>query len=164
MNLDELCRRSGGLERPTDQAPVVRNGLNGAELVHMRWGFVGPTGGEPIINIRSEGRLFRKNRSLVPATELDLFTGNASPKVRWRVRLKDSDWFCFAGVWREARGNWPESFAVLTSPAAPDLAGLTDRQLAVLAPEDARAWLTLSRPQSEILRPLPKGSYIVDRA
>ena len=60
-----------------------------------------------------------------------------------RGRLKDSDWFCFAGVWREARGNWPESFAVLTIPAAPDLEHLTDRQLAVIRPEEAKAWLTL---------------------
>ena len=161
MDLGELLRSAGGAERPTDQAPVVRSGPSGFELVFMRWGFAPGRGGEPVINIRSEGRRFAKRRCLVPATELDLFTGDRSPRTRWRVRLKDSDWFCFAGIWREAKGNWPESFAVLTIPAAPDLEHLTDRQLAVIRPEEARSWLTLSRPEEELLRPLPKGSYEV---
>lgn len=169
MDLGELIRSAGSpasaqSERPTDLAPVVRNGLHGFELVYMRWGFAPRAGGEPAINIRSEGRRFAKNRCLVPATELDLFTGEQTPKTAWRVRLKDSDWFCFAGIWREAKGDWPESFAVLTIPAAPDLAHLTDRQLAVMRPEDARAWLTLSRPQKELLKPLAEGSYVVERA
>lgn len=162
MDVGELIRSAGGAERPTDLAPVVRSGLAGLELVFMRWGFPG-SDGEPVINIRAEGRRFAKRRCLVPATELDLFTGSGSPKTRWRVRLKDSDWFCFAGLWREARGNWPESFAVLTIPAAPDLVALTDRQLAVIRPEDAKAWLTLGRPQKELLKPLAKGSYVVEQ-
>lgn len=161
MDLGQLARFAAGAERPTDQAPVVRSGPTGFELVTMRWGFRGDDG-EPVINIRSEERRFAKNRCLVPATELDLFTGETSPKTRWRVRLKDEEWFCFAGIWREAKGNWPESFAVLTIPAAPDLEHLTDRQSAVIRPEDAKAWLTLSRPQEMLLKPLAKGSYVVE--
>lgn len=159
MDLGELIRSGGGAERPTDMAPVVRNGLTGFELVSMRWGFRAAEG-EPVINLPSEGRRFARNRCLVPATELDLFTGAETPKTRCRVRLKDSDWFCFAGVWRAARGNWPESFAVLTIPAAPDLQHLTERQAAVIRPEDARAWLTLSRPQKTLLT---AGSYVVEK-
>jgi putative SOS response-associated peptidase YedK len=164
MDLRELIRNAGGAKRPTDQAPVVRGGLNGFELVSMRWGFAPGANGEPVINIQSEGRRFAKKRCLIPATELDLFTGTGKPKTRWRARLTNSDWFCFAGIWREAKGNWPESFAALTIQAAPDLQHLTERQIAVIRPEDARAWLTLSRPQKTLLRPLAAGSYVVERA
>lgn len=163
MDLDELIRSAGGLERPTDQAPVVRHGSAGFELLTMRWGFRG-RGGQPVINVRAEGRrVEEERRCAVPATSFDLFTGEETPKRRWRVRLKDSDWFCLAGIWRLGRGNWPESFAVLTIPAAPDLEHLTERQMAVLRPEDAKSWLTLSAPQKELLRPLPEASYVVER-
>jgi putative SOS response-associated peptidase YedK len=92
----------------------------------------------------------------IPATELELFTGSEYPKTRWRVRLRDSEWFCFAGVWRQAEGNWPESFAAVTIPAAPDIAQLTDLQMAVIPPDRAKAWLTLSCPQAELLKSLPE--------
>ena len=39
----------------------------------------------------------------------------------------------------------------------------TDRQLAVIRPEDAKAWLTLGRPEEELLRPLERGSYVVEK-
>jgi hypothetical protein len=56
----------------------------------MRWWFAPGSDGVPVINLRSERRRFRKNRCLVPAQELDLFTGDTSPKVRWRARLERS--------------------------------------------------------------------------
>ena len=36
-----------------------------------------------------------------------------------------------------------------------------DRLVAVLRPEDWAAWLHLTRPEAELLRPLPKGSLNV---
>jgi len=36
-----------------------------------------------------------------------------------------------------------------------------DRQVAVLRPEDWAAWLYLTRPEPELLRPLPAGALEV---
>jgi putative SOS response-associated peptidase YedK len=36
-----------------------------------------------------------------------------------------------------------------------------DRQVAVLRPEDWAAWLFLTKPEAELLMPLPKGSLEV---
>src|SRR3954464_1437581 len=44
---------------PTDVAPIIRLGENGAELVQLRWGFPpGRPKGPPVINMRSENRRF----------------------------------------------------------------------------------------------------------
>jgi putative SOS response-associated peptidase YedK len=46
---------------PTELAPVIRRSEDGAELVHLRWGFpAARPKGSPAINFRSEGRRFRK--------------------------------------------------------------------------------------------------------
>lgn len=43
----------------------------------------------------------------------------------------------------------------------PDFAPVHDRQVCVLKPEDWAAWLFLSKPQEELLRPLPEGTLVV---
>jgi putative SOS response-associated peptidase YedK len=47
---------------------------------------------------------------------------------------------------------------MLTTRPGPDVAPVHDRQVGVLAPSDWRAWLDLTRPEGELLRPLPAGS------
>lgn len=145
---------------PTDTAPVVRLGRGSPELLNMRWGFEPHDGSEPIINIRAESADLASNRCLVPAAEWDLFTGDV-PKRRRTVTLKEEPLFFFAALWRQASANWPESYAILTIDAAPDLARLTDRQPAVIRAADASAWLTDASAAADLLKPLPKGSYQV---
>lgn len=144
---------------PTDSAPVVRLGSRGPELVTMRWGFEPNEGSEPLINVRAETAELSCNRCLVPATEVDFFTGHEHRKHRWQVRLKGEPLFFFAGLWREASASWPESYAIITIEASPDLAELTERQPAVIRPADAAAWLTDERRAAELLRPLARGSF-----
>jgi putative SOS response-associated peptidase YedK len=56
---------------PTDVAPVIRAGEDGAELVQLRWGFPpGRPKGPPVINMRSENRRFPRGRCLVPRIAL----------------------------------------------------------------------------------------------
>jgi len=43
---------------------------------------------------------------------------------------------------------------MLTTSPGPDV----ERQIVVLRPEDWAAWIYLTRPESELLRPLPEGS------
>jgi putative SOS response-associated peptidase YedK len=83
---------------PTDCAPVIRWGQSGPELVEMRWGLKPRAGVEPVINIRTETADLSGNRCLVPATELDLFTGAEHPKRHWKVTLKGESIFFFGGV------------------------------------------------------------------
>jgi putative SOS response-associated peptidase YedK len=47
---------------------------------------------------------------------------------------------------------------MLTTQPGPDVKGIHDRQFVVLRPEQWRHWLDLSRPEADLLRPLPGGS------
>ena len=147
--------------RPSDTASVVRLGPKGPELVDMRWGWHPREGTEPVINVRAETADLTTNRCLVPATEFTLFTGAGHPKRRWTVTLRAEHLFFFAALWAEATADWPESYAIITIEAAPDLAPLADRQMAVIRPADARAWL-MSSEAYKLLAPLEAGSYDVD--
>ena len=59
--------------------------------------------------------------------------------------------------------EWPEAYAVLTTAAGPDLAHLKKRQMAVVLREDWMAWLDGSKPNAELLGPLPAGTFRVER-
>ena len=51
---------------------------------------------------------------------------------------------------------------MLTTAPGEDVAPIHDRQVAVLRPEHWAAWLHLSLPEKELLRPLPGGSLAVE--
>jgi putative SOS response-associated peptidase YedK len=51
---------------------------------------------------------------------------------------------------------------MLTTEPGPDIAPIHDRQVCVLRPEDWAAWLFLTRPEAELLRPLPAGALDVE--
>jgi putative SOS response-associated peptidase YedK len=149
---------------PTDTAPVIRQVEDGIEFVQLRWGFP-PTRpkGAPIINFRSEGRRFPKGRCLVPASHFFEFTGSKSPKSKWKFTKAGEDWFCFAGLWRPMPDGAGDAFTLLTTEPGPDVAPIHDRQMIVLERSDWQAWLDLSRPEAELLRPLSAGSLQVEQ-
>jgi putative SOS response-associated peptidase YedK len=151
---------------PTETAAVMRrSGEGGAELVQLRWGFdPGRPKAAPVINFRSEGRRFAESRRcLVPASHFFEFTGARSPKSKWRFTKEGEPWFCFAGLWRPASHAAPESFTILTTEPGPDVAPIHNRQVVVLGREDWIAWLDLTRPEAELLRPLPQGALTVEQ-
>ena len=117
--------------------------------------------GRPIINVRSEGRHFApERRCLIPTNGLYVPPMARPAPERFEAVLPDEpDFFCFAGIWAPASGDWPESFAALTIDAAGDIAAYTDRQMAVMPRADWNDWLFGGRLEEELLRPLPKGSY-----
>jgi putative SOS response-associated peptidase YedK len=148
--------------RPTDPAPVIRRVEGGVELAQLRWGFPpGRPKAPPVINFRSEGRRFGKGRCLIPASHFFEFTGTKYPKTKWRFTLRGERWFCFAGLWREDEQG-EGRFTILTSEPGPDIAPYHDRQVVVLPREDWAAWLDLSRPESELLKPTPAGTLEVE--
>ncbi|MNE43105.1 hypothetical protein D3C80_1372650 [compost metagenome] len=71
--------------------------------------------------------------------------------------MSGAPWFWIAGVIRDG------AFAMLTTEPGPDVAPYHDRQVVVLAPEEGMAWLDLTRPESELLKALPRGALSVDR-
>jgi putative SOS response-associated peptidase YedK len=150
---------------PTDRAPVIRRLEDGTnEFAELRWGLPpARPKGAPIINFRSENRRFPVGRCLVPASHFYEFTGSKSPKTKWKFTKAGEDWFCFAGLWRPMPDGIGEAFTILTTEPGPDVAPIHNRQVVVLDRVDWLAWLDLTRPQMELLRPLPAGSLTVEQ-
>jgi len=149
-----------------DMGPVMRSAGGGiVELFPMEFGFPPPAGrkGGPVFNFRSEGRHFSDSRRcLIPASAFFEFTGTKYPKAKHRFTLNASTFLAVAGLWREGEGNQPPSFTMLTTTPGPDVAPIHDRQIVVLQPKDWRHWLDLTKEESDLLRPLPEGSFSVE--
>jgi putative SOS response-associated peptidase YedK len=60
-------------------------------------------------------------------------------------------------------GGAEEAFTLLTTEPGPDVAPIHDRQMVILERVDWPAWLDLTRPKSQLLRPLPAGSLTVEQ-
>ena len=54
-----------------------------------------------------------------------------------------------------------DAFTLLTTGPGSDVAPIHNRQMVVLDRADWLAWLDLTRPEAELLRPLPAGSLAV---
>jgi putative SOS response-associated peptidase YedK len=149
--------------RISDTGPVMRAAGNEIELTPMTFSFPpGRPGGAPVFNFRSEGRHFAKsNRCLIPASAFFEFTGKKYPKAKHRFALNGSPITAIAGIWRAGQGNHPPSFTMLTTAPGFDVAPYHNREVAVLRPEDWSAWIHLTKTESELLRPLPQGSFNV---
>lgn len=149
---------------PTDTAPVIRQTDEGYEFTELRWGFPpARPKGPPVINFRSEGRKFPKGRCLVPASHFYEFTGKKSPKTKWQFTKSGEPWFCFAGLWRPMPEGQGAAFTLLTTEPGPDVAPIHDRQMVILERDDWAAWLDMTRPETELLQPLPAGSLQVEQ-
>jgi putative SOS response-associated peptidase YedK len=148
--------------RVNEAGPVMRVAGNGVELVPMTFGFPpSRPRGAPVFNFKSEGRRFDKsNRCLIPASSFFEFTGKRYPKAKHRFVLKNAPFMAIAGLWRETE-NGPPAFTMLTTAPGEDVAPYHNRQIAVLRPEDWAAWLYLTKPEAELLRPPPGGALAV---
>jgi putative SOS response-associated peptidase YedK len=94
------------------------------ELVPMTFAFPpARPGGAPVFNFRSEGRHFANSkRCLIPASSFFEFTGKKYSEAKHRFALKGSPITAIAGLWREAQGNHPPTFTMLTTAPGPDVA------------------------------------------
>ncbi|MGQ3672045.1 SOS response-associated peptidase [Xanthobacter sp. TB0136] len=150
--------------RINQMGPVMRARDNLMELAPMNFGLPSdqPKRG-PVFNFRSDGRDFSKTlRCLIPASGFFEFTGTKYPKTKHRFALNDAPFMAIAGIWREAKGNHPMAFAMLTTEPGPDVKPYHDRQIVVVRPEDWAAWIWLTKPQADLLKPLPAGSLSVE--
>ena len=148
--------------RIRDTAPIILRTGDGVKLTERVWA---PRAGtkKPIFNFRAEKRDFGKSaRCLIPASHFFEFTAPVDPrqkrKDKWRFTLAGADWFCIAGVIRADAIDGAACFTMLTTEPGEDVAPYHDRQVAILQREDWSAWLDMTRPGADLLRPLPTGS------
>ena len=106
-------------------------------------------------------RVIRNQNWVVILSGFFEFTGTKYPKTKHRFTLKDSPVMAIAGLWSESDAG-ELSFTMLTTGPGPDIAPYHDRQVCVLRPEDWGAWLFLTKPEAELLKPLPAGSLLVE--
>lgn len=140
---------------------VIRRSAGDVEMVKLPWRLrPHERGGRRFTVVRAEGRSFPDHRCLVPASEFRFRIKGR----QYRFALADGDWFYFAGIWRAATADWPETYAILTTEANAEVAPYHDRQMTVLRREDRVAWLDMTSPDAALLRPLPAGSYVVSRS
>lgn len=147
------------LEAPLGQrrAIIRRDGV-GVEMVEAAWGLrPGPNADRPYMVIRAEGRTVSSHRCLVPASEFRLRSRGRT----YSFTLADGDWFYFPGIWRPARPDWPQAYAILTVGANAEVAPFHDRQMAVLRREQRLDWLDSLVAEDDLLRPLAVGSFRV---
>ena len=140
-----------------DKGLIVRLREDRLEGEMMTWAWL--QGKRPVFNFVSEGRDFSKtDRCLILATSFYEYTApdQQKPKVKLQDQhqflLKGQEWFWIAGIVKN------DCFAMLTVDPGPDIAPYHDRQIVVLPPDKGMPWLELSRPESDILKALPRAS------
>lgn len=138
---------------------IIRRHGDDVEMVELAWGLKPlKHGGRPFRFVRAEDRQFPSHRCLIPASEFHV----ARNGRRYRFTLEDGNWFYLAGLWRPACPDWPESYAILTVTANPEVARYQDRQGAVLLRRQRMAWLDGFVTEDELLRPPPARSFRVE--
>jgi putative SOS response-associated peptidase YedK len=148
-----------------DTAPAIRSSGGEVELFAAKFGFPPLAGrkGGPVFNFVSESRNFAESRRcLIPASAFFEFTGKKYPKAKYRFALKEGTMMAIAGLWRDGEGNQPASMTMLTTRPGPDVEPIHNRQVVVLHPQDWEHWLNLTKPQDELLQPLPAGDLVVE--
>ncbi|WP_260596835.1 SOS response-associated peptidase family protein [Sphingomonas endolithica] len=139
---------------------IIRRNNDDLEMVELAWGLkpFAPNG-RPYRFERSEGRSFPSNRCLIPASEFHV----AQNGRRYRFVLAEGDWFYLAGIWQPGGKHWPESYAILTVAANPEVARYQERQGAVLLRHQRMDWLDATVPEAEVLQPAPTRSFRVEQ-
>ncbi len=147
-----------------DPAAVMRVAGNAVALSEMRFGFPPQRPrASPIFNFRSDGRRFADSRRcLIPASAFFEYTGAKSPKTRHRFTATAGPFLCIAGLWRPASDGGAPDFTMLTTEPGPDVAPYHDRQIVLLRPDQWAAWLDLTKPEAELLKPAPAGFLHVE--
>lgn len=139
-----------------DKGFVVKLGRDQLVGDMMTWAWNTPTR-KPVFNFVSEGRDFSKTqRVLILATSFYEYTEPKVPKGKLKdqhqFNMRGEEWFWVAGIIKMG------CFAMLTAEPSPDVKPYHDRQICLLRPQEGIDWLRSSRPEAELLRPLPKGT------
>lgn len=112
VHLDRAGNLGPGHPFPDALAPVVRQGVDGRELLTMRWGFPPPPGqaSRPVTNVRNVASSYWRPwlkpeyRCLVPWDAFCEWTDSAPKVRRWFALAEDRPLAAFAGIWRPWTG------------------------------------------------------------
>lgn len=143
-----------------DTAPIFRLADGRLTASMATWAWPGP-GGKPVFNFKSEGRDFaHDDRVLIFADAFFEYTAPQGSGVKLKDRrqftMVGQDWFWIAGIVKQG------CFSMLTTSPGPDVAPYHHRGIIPMAPKAGLDWLTLARPQAQVLAPPPAGSLAVE--
>jgi len=152
---------ASGVIAPGMKAPVIRGDM----LSYMTWGFVPHWSKEDlrtkIINARletlQEKPSFRKaKRCLIPANGFFEWDKSFKPSKPVDFHLANDTPFAFAGLWDEwadkATGEVRETFCIVTTSAAPPVAGIHDRMPVILqSPSACAAWINMETFSPDVI-------------
>ena len=99
---------------------------------------------------------------MIPASAFFEFTGKKYAKAKHRFTLRGAPLLTIARIWGDSKAGAPPAFTMLATSPGPDVEPYHSRQVVVLQPEDWAAWIYLTKPEKELLRPLPEGSLDVE--
>jgi putative SOS response-associated peptidase YedK len=149
---------------PTHSAGVIVLGGDGLRFQPMRWGLVpawakDPSIGSKLINARAETlaekpafrQALKARRCVVPITGFYEWRREARGKQPYFVGGADGKPLSLAGLWEDWRGLL--TFTVVTVPANEAIAPIHDRMPAILALDEALAWLKTG--DTALLKPCP---------
>lgn len=175
-NFDDLEWEPRYNVAPTQQIPVLRQGMKGApwRASLMQWGLIPAwatdrSGGARMINARSETastkpsfrEALQKRRCLIPADGFYEWKRNGKSKQPYCFEVGEGEVFAFAGLWdswRDAGGTMVETCTILTTTPNEMLADVHDRMPLILASDVHDAWLDPEMQDAdralELLRPL----------
>ncbi|MCB9946247.1 MAG: SOS response-associated peptidase [Rhodospirillaceae bacterium] len=143
---------------PTQQAPVVRRGDDGARhLALLRWGLIPHWAkdvkiGARLINARAETAATapafresaRRRRCLVVADGFFEWQKQGKAKQPFLIRRRDNRPMAFAGLWSawtDPQGARLETFTIITTAADAMMAAIHDRMPLILPSAAWPAWL-----------------------
>jgi putative SOS response-associated peptidase YedK len=140
---------------PTQLLAVVTN-ENPQQLSYLKWGLIPSWAkdsaiGNKMINARAETILekssyktpFKRRRCLVPSDGFYEWKINGD-KVPYRIYLKNTKLFAFAGLWERwhaPNGEITDSFTIITTAANHFMKPIHERMPVILKREDEKQWL-----------------------
>ena len=155
---------------PTQHFAACRNATRPShyerEAALLQWGLIPRWAkdrriGSRLINARAETvhekpafrSAFRSRRCLVPASNWFEWRAVPGGKQPWLIRTEGGP-VSFAAIWEtwERDGKPVESFAILTTAAAPTLTHLHHRQPAIVRATDHGEWLDPGAPLDRLLQ------------
>jgi putative SOS response-associated peptidase YedK len=158
---------------PTQMLAVITN-KEEKQLNYFKWGLIpswakDPAIGNKMINARAETiaekpsykNSLRSQRCLVPSDGFFEWKQNGR-KVPYRIFLKDTRIFCFAGIWdtwKSPDGGLVYSFSIITTAANEFMKPIHERMPVILSPEEEMDWLHTTHEAAllSMLKPCDAG-------